>query len=177
MTPTEDFSLDGTLVHQKFSMGQKLEVKGKVVIDSVEYSLAKYVGSDFEYQALLISDDGTIHTKVGSFSPQVGGLIPVIYTYTITPPTAKMVRVEQEKVVTEKGYQNYELLYNGSDKNSMYFTYREFSPDGLARTAFYQNLTYEANAKTIRFKGFKIDVIKSNNEEIKFVITEDAIKS
>lgn len=177
VTPTEDFNVEGTLVHEKFSVGQKLEVKGKVMIDNIQYSIAKYTGTDYVYQALLIKDDGTIHTKIGGYSPQAGGFITMIYSYTITPPTAKMQRVEQEKIVTEKGYQNYELLYNGSDKNSMYFTYREYNPEGLARTAFYQNLTYESNSKTIRFKGFKINILKSNGEEIKFVITEDAVKS
>jgi hypothetical protein len=177
VTPSEDFSVDGTLIHERFSVGQKLEVKGRVVIDNVEYSIAKFAGNDYAYKALLIKDDGTVHTKVGNYNPQVGGLIPMVYTYTITPATAKMERIEQEKVVTEKGYQNYELLYNGSDKNSMYFTYREFSPDGLARTPFYQNLTYEANSKTIRFKGFRINVLKSNGEEIKFIVVDDSIKS
>ena len=177
LTPTEDFTVDGVTIHEKFSVGQKLEVKGKVVIDGVQYSIAKYDGSDYAYRALLINDDGTINTKIVSYSQQVGGIIPAIYTYTITPNSAKMERIEQEKIVTDKGYLNYEFLYNGSDKNSMYFTYREYSPEGLARTAFYQNLTYEANSKTIRFKGFRIDVLKSNGEEIKFVVVDDSIKS
>jgi hypothetical protein len=177
VTPSEDFTVDGALVHEKFSMGQKLDVKGRIVIDNVPYSIAKISGSDYEYRALLIKDDGTISSKIGNYNPQLGGMIPMIYSYTIAPSTAKMERIEQEKVVTEQGYQNYEFLYNGSDKNSMYFTYREYSPDGLARTAFYQNLTYEANSKTIRFKGFRIDVLKSNGEEIKFIVVDDSIKS
>lgn len=177
VTPTEDFSVDGPLIHEKFSVGQKLDIQGSVELDNVQYSIAKFTGNDFAYKALLIKEDGTVHTKIGSHSSQLAGLIPLVYTYTITPATAKMQRIEQEKVITEKGYQNYELLYNGSDKNSMYFTYREYSADGLARTPFYQNLTYEANSKTIRFKGFRINVLKSNGEEIKFVVVDDALKS
>lgn len=177
MTPSEDFRVDGTMLHEDFKFGQKLDVKGKVVLDNGQYSIVKFNGTDYAYQALLIKDDGTIHTKIGAYNPQVGGLIPVIYTYTITPATAKMLREEQEKVVAEKGYLNYEFLYNGSDKNSMHFTYREYSPEGLARTAFYQDLTYGANSKSIRFKGFRVNVIEANSEQIKFIVTEDSLKN
>ena len=178
VTPTQEFSFDGPGLHEKFKMGQKLNVKGKVTIDNVGYNIVPIDDTNnYGYRALLVKDDGTISNKLGSNNPQVGGIITAIYSYSITPDTAKLERIEEEKIIAEKGYLNYEFLYNGSDKNSMYFTYREYSPEGLAKTAFYQNLTYEANSKTIRFKGFKIEVLKSNGEEIKFIVVEDSIKN
>ena len=47
---------------------------------------------------------------------------------------------------------NYELLYTGVSATGLNLTYREFSPEGLARVAFFQNLTYEAAAKSIAFE-------------------------
>lgn len=175
MSPSERFTVDGTMVHEIFDVGQKFDVHGKITMDGEEFTIVPFTPNPVHFKALLVKKDGTIHNKIGNYNAQLGGIIPMIYTYQITPESAKLNRIEDEKVVTDKGYQNYEILYNGSNKSSMLFTYREFSPDGLARTAFYQNLTYEANATSIRFKGFKINILKSNNEEIKFFVAEDSL--
>jgi hypothetical protein len=175
MTATSSFSIVGTLVNEVFDSSRKLEVKGKTSIDGISYTIAAFRYEGDGYQALLVRDDGTVHNKVANYSRQVGGVIPMIYTYKITPEVAKVVRAEEEKVAVEKGYQNYEILYTGVDKNAMRFTYREFTPDGIARTAFYQDLTYEPNASYIRFKGFKINILKAGSEEVKFSVVADSL--
>lgn len=176
MSPVINFAIDGPMLHEAFSPNQKFEIKGKISLNDVYYSVVPFkFGANGAYSALLIKEDGSVHTTVGAYNNQLSGVVPVLYTYQITPDTATMKRLEEEKVVADKGYQNYEILYNGTDKNSMLFTYREFSPDGIARTAFYQNLTYEANATSIRFKGFKINILKSNNEEVKFSVIQDGL--
>jgi hypothetical protein len=76
-------------------------------------------------------------------------------------------------VKTTKGYENYELLYTGVSATGINLTYREFSPDGLARVAFFQNLTYEATAKSIAFKKFKIAVEAATSESITFTVLAD----
>lgn len=176
LTASEDFSVTGTLLNEKFTAGTKFEVKGKIVLDKVEYSIAKYRGADYDFSALLVKDDGTVHSKAGGYNPQAGGFIVTIYNYDVIPSTVKLVRTQQEKIDAVKGYQNYEFLYNGKDRNSMRFTYREFSPEGMARTAFYQDLTYDANSTSIRYKGFKINVLEANSEQIKFIIVEEDSK-
>jgi hypothetical protein len=76
-------------------------------------------------------------------------------------------------VKTTKGYENYELLYTGVSATGINLTYREFSPDGLARVAFFQNLTYEATAKSIAFKKFRIAVEAATSESITFTVLAD----
>ena len=60
------------------------------------------------------------------------------------------------------GFINYELLYTGSNASGINLTYREFSPEGLARVAFFQNLTYPADARSITFKQLRIRVERAS---------------
>jgi len=43
----------------------------------------------------------------------------------------------------------------------------------MARPAFYQNLTYPRNAKSIRFKSTKINLIDINEEGVISVVEEE----
>jgi hypothetical protein len=51
--------------------------------------------------------------------------------------------------------------------------YREYTPDNLARPAFYQNLTYPKDSSYVRFKQLKIKVNAVTNELIKYIVEED----
>lgn len=76
-----------------------------------------------------------------------------------------------------KGSINYELIYGGINNVAMSFSYREFTTDDYARPAFYQNLTYQTDAKQIRYKDIKINVIEADNEKIKYFVVEDNMKN
>lgn len=169
--PSEDFSVETGLLKMKFSRGKKYSVSGTTAYNSTSYQviLSDNHTLDWSTPAVLIDKEGTI-----LYAAQTGksGVI-VQPTFNLLPTTARMISAFDEKVSMSKGYENYELLFNGIDKNSMTFTYREFSPEGIARAAFYQNLTYDASAKVIRFKKFKIDVFVANSEGITYTVLED----
>jgi len=69
----------------------------------------------------------------------------------------------------------FELIYSGKNNVSLNVIYREFTANDLARPAFFQNLTYEANAKQIRFKNFVIQVHESSNEKLTYTVLEDGL--
>ena len=69
-----------------------------------------------------------------------------------------------------------ELIYSGKNDISLNVTYREYTPDNLARTAFFQNITYQADAKQIRFKDFVIKIDDISNEKITYTVLEDGLK-
>ncbi len=71
---------------------------------------------------------------------------------------------------------SFEIIYTGKNDISLNFTYREFTAEDLARPAFFQNLTYQANAKQIRFKDFVIQIHNVSNEQITYTIIEDGLK-
>ncbi len=72
---------------------------------------------------------------------------------------------------------NFELIYGGKDATGLHVVYREYTKDGMARQAFFQNLNYERNANTIQFKNTKIEIISSDSQKIVFKVLGDDIKS
>jgi hypothetical protein len=84
----------------------------------------------------------------------------------------QMTRNDDAKVDAARGYTNFELIYTGSSGGTLHITYREFSPDDLARTAFFQDLSYAATQKVIRFRNIEIQVIDATNEHISYKVTE-----
>jgi hypothetical protein len=72
---------------------------------------------------------------------------------------------------------NFELIYGGLDGTGLHVVYREYTKDGMARQAFYQNLNYEKNAKIIRFKNTRFEIVSADNQRIVFKVVEDDIKS
>ena len=68
-----------------------------------------------------------------------------------------------------------ELIYSGKNDISLNVTYREYTPDNLARTAFFQNITYQADAKQIRFKDFVVKIDDISNEKITYTVLEDGL--
>lgn len=71
------------------------------------------------------------------------------------------------------GNTNYELLYNGVNNVTLTLTYREFTANDLVKPAFYQNLVYQTDANHIRFKQYKVDVLETDNEKIKYRVVEE----
>ncbi len=55
-------------------------------------------------------------------------------------------------------------------------TYREYTRDDVARPAFFQNVVYETNAKQLRYKDIKIDMLEATNEKVIYSIVEDGLK-
>ncbi|MGR3174778.1 MAG: hypothetical protein ACUZ8N_09285 [Candidatus Scalindua sp.] len=98
------------------------------------------------------------------------------FKYKIDPPDAKFINKDITTIDTDQGYENYELIYTGKDKQALHITYREYSPEDLARTAFFQNLTYPSDAEVIRFKDYKILVDDATSESITFTVAEDGGK-
>lgn len=114
---------------------------------------------------LEVDDEGRIQRKALD-----GG---AIFSFRADPEDGRLTPVTEKSVVKSKPFTNYEIVFNGSDGQAMRFTYREYSPDDLARTAFFQELSYPLTAKTIRFRKLLLDVLSINEQEITFVVRED----
>lgn len=94
---------------------------------------------------------------------------------SIEPNGVVFQKVTSERVNYIKGYLNQELVYSGKNGNEIKITYREYTEDGLAKPAFYQDLTYDLRESIIRFKKFKLELLKASNEQIEFRVLEDGI--
>mgnify|MGYP001769845131 CR=1 FL=1 len=71
---------------------------------------------------------------------------------------------------------SFEIIYSGKNDVSLNLLYREYVDD-YARPAFSQHLTYQADAKQVRFQGFVIQVHSATNEQITYTILEDGLQS
>lgn len=71
-----------------------------------------------------------------------------------------------------------ELIYSGREGDTLHIAYREYAfnwtYDQTARPAFFQQLYYDLGpSKTIVFQDWSIDVIESNNQEIRFKVVKE----
>lgn len=173
MVPDRNVTLAGGTVNLTLNAGQKYPVRGLYAADGREYRAVATSDNPSAHMAVLVNADGSLHDRIIVTNPQLSGYVQVVYTMTISDRSVRMRPERAEVVKSTKGYENYELLYTGMSSNAMNLTYREFSPEGLARVAFFQNLTYEAGAKTIAFKKFRISVERADSESATFTVLSD----
>lgn len=165
-------SQDFTLFYPIF--GPKLLVKTTDVIPIV--GTTERDGSTYRLVALpqvpkvklLITDDGRFEgSGLGLGNAKMG------YDYSPDPPSVTLRSDSSASTIRAAGYLNFELIYSGVTKDSIRLLYREYTQNDLARPAFSQDLVYERDAKTIRFRKILIRVEQATGEQIKFVVLED----
>lgn len=176
--------LGGLLPDAFFKRGVPYQLKGSAEVDGLSYSVvASYefrdrksgnpVKNPIGWIGILVKDDGTIlPTRIVGVS---SAGVQSFYTASISNTTVTTKREKRYVVDSTKGYENYEVLYTGLNSSGLNFTYREFSPEGLARVAFFQNLTYPLGVSRINFKKFRIQVNSADAERVSLTIIEDGI--
>lgn len=164
----KDFRVRGGGFNIPFKEGQNLEVAGSRTIEGARYFLVPVEANQLGIGgvvSLQVDEDGRIYKKVLD-----GG---AIFTFRTDPVDGRLIPVEQTAALKSKPFENYEIVFNGSDGQAMRFTYREYSPDDPARTAFFQDFSYPISAKTIRFRKLQLDVLGLDDGSITFSIRSD----
>jgi hypothetical protein len=164
----KDFRVRGGGFDIPFEEGQNLEVAGSRTIDGARYFLVPVEASQLGIGgvvSLQVDEDGRIYKKILD-----GG---AIFTFRADPIDGRLIPVEQTAALKSRPFENYEIVFNGSDGQAMRFTYREYSPDDLARTAFFQDLSYPISARTIRFRKLQLDVLGLDDGSITFSVRSD----
>ena len=117
---------------------------------------------------LLITDDGRLEgSGLGLGNARMG------YNYTTDPPGVTFRSDTSTSTVSSAGYLNFELVYSGVTKDSIRLLYREYTQQDLVRPAFSQDVVYERDASTIRFRNVLVRVLQATGEQIRFVVLED----
>lgn len=172
-TPSQTVYLRGGPGSMTLYAGRKYPVRGTINFEGTDYVVIADSDDRAGYRAVLVRPDGTLFNRFAISMPPDWSLILVVNTVTDSDPAVRMIRESTTNITTTNGYENFELLYAGINGNALNVTYREFSPEGFARVAFFQNLTYEAGAKSITFKKFKISVDHASSESITFTVLSD----
>ena len=117
---------------------------------------------------LLITDDGRLEgSGLGLGDARMG------YNYSTDPPGVMFQPDTSTSTVSSAGYLNFELVYSGVTKDSVRLLYREYTQQDLVRPAFSQDVVYERDASTIRFRNVLIRVLQATGEQIRFAVLED----
>jgi hypothetical protein len=162
----------GRATHTFYALNE-YEIVGTTVKDGINFYLLDILPTHPRSLLLLIAQNGEVDGRFLMPDDLTGGYQYGWGRYKLDSPDAKFIMQDITKTDTTQGYENYELIYTGKNKDTLHITYREYSPEDLARTAFFQNLTYPADAKVIRFKGFKIMVDEATSESITFKVIEE----
>jgi len=187
--PTENFKLTATVPTKisSYSLnisglkGNRYEVYYKEKVDGILYNIVYLADSKGNSSyGLLIDDKGNVNktTLCGNIK---------FTDFALQPSNVKFIK----SVITEEnflcdpfinyggntcGLINFELIYSGINNISLNISYKEYSRDDIARTAFYQNLTFEPTAKQIRFKDFIIEILEATNDKFVYKILADGLK-
>ena len=171
MQATNDFTI--IPANYRGSKDDQFNLVG-VTESSGQFCYVMQVPGPYQFDGFLITSDGYF---TGEKKRLDGRRVTYVGTTSIVPKNTKFRVVEKEEVDINKGFINYEIVYTGRDKDSLKFIYREFTPNDIARPAFYQNLTYDIRSKYIRFKNYRIEVVDANDEKITYTVLEDGYKT
>jgi hypothetical protein len=168
----------GWTIRVNLQNGREYPVVGTWNLKGTQYSVvqASFESGTSNKVGLLIREDGSIADRLLIMVADNNyGAIVVNEVISVAPAGTRLIRGKKSKVDSQRGgYINFELIFTGITGQSMNVLYREYSPDDLARTAFFQNLTYDRNASTIRFKGLRLQIHSANNERMEYTVVEDS---
>jgi hypothetical protein len=155
--------------------GVEIPVAGNTSIDGTQYQVLQLgstnnglpVGMLIDRQTRQASGIGVWRNGFGVWDTKGGASFQVSPLPVFKAP----MRVDVDKT---KPFESIELVYTGLNGRSITLLYREFTPDDLARAAFFQNLTYDlSSSDTIAFKAFRIKVLEASNQSLRYVVIQD----
>jgi len=167
MVASQDFQLSGGPVTMRFRQGEQLAIIGERVVDGRNYTVA---AKDNAF-GIQIADDGTIAPGVLN-NVNVAPVV-MVYQFQPNPAGARFTRATDRQVSRSPRGQNFEIVFNGIDGQAMRFQYREYTAEDMARPAFYQELSYPLNTRTVRFRDIVIQVAAVDAQQIRFTVTAD----
>lgn len=124
---------------------------------------------------LLLDETDTFTGLVSNILQKVTSLNHGSAFVKIYPRPIHFTRGHDERVDTQAGYVNFEIVYSGRTRDAINLLYREFTPDDMARPAFSQALTYDPTSTTLRFRDVVVRVIEASNEGMRYVVEADGL--
>lgn len=124
---------------------------------------------------ILIDESSQAATGVGVWKNGFGSWITGMgATFKFSEPLPLFSFPTRHDVDKTRGFENVELIYTGVNGKNVNFLYREFTPDDLARPAFFQNVTYDiSKSDVVAFKAFHMKIISASNTDLKYIVLAD----
>jgi len=173
---SNDFYIDGREFGSiKGKKNDTVPLEGTIVEEGQEYYLIPLQQKPNSLScSLMINRDGYYAKRMVMHFPGKLEVVIVKGWDAITPQDTRFTITEGEAVVdTTAGFTNFELIYTGKNSQSITFMYREYTPQDMIRAAYTQNLIYDVNSKSIRFRKIKIKVLYVTDDGIEYEVVED----
>ena len=156
--------------------GEELQVVGTTTVDKKAcriISLGVARGGAPAGMLVSVETDQPIGKGVGVNG--AGSWTTSGITFSIDRPETKFPIVKRVEVLKDKPYENWEIIFTGRSGENITLVYREFTPDDLAKPAFYQNLSYNLEKEnTFQFRKLRVQVVRVTNEAITFKVLADS---
>lgn len=176
MAADRQFNITGLLINVDVHTAKNYKIVGITEINGIEYKLVEVARLNQQVPvAVGVDPKGNIFKEI--FLKNALNVWVRNKPSSMNSDSVLMSEVTETKVDISRGYENYELLYNGTDGKSVFISYREFASNDLARVAFFQNLTYALTDTNIRFKNIKIKVNHADSQTISYQVVEDGLMS
>lgn len=155
----------------EFAQGEQFNLAGETTIDGRDYLLLRSTAPDRMMLGLFVDERGAAPREVVGYNfalnqPIKGSVFPASSAISFQP-RSNTARSNMDL--------NFELVYSGSDRDSINLIYREYTDSNLARDAFTQNLTYDKSEPQIRFRTLLLEVHRADNQGIEFTVLEDGL--
>jgi hypothetical protein len=156
--------------------GEELQVVGTTTVDKKPCRIISMgVARTGVPAGMLVSVETEQPTGKGVGVNGYGAWTTTGVSFSIDRPDTRFPIVKRVEVVKDKPYENWEIIFTGRVGQNITLMYREFTPDDLAKPAFYQNLTYNLeNEKTFQFRKLRVEVVRVTNEAITFKVISDS---
>lgn len=148
--------------------GERYPWRGSVTEDGVLYHIVDVPARSGKVGILLTRDTGEVTGRL------IQSPVPMFLygKHLPTPAGARFTHeIEAKKVGVDQVH--YELIYSGMSGRTINLSYREFTTDGMARPAFTQELHYNADEPTLRFRNIQVGIRGATNEKLTYVVLAD----
>jgi hypothetical protein len=170
---TNDFLISGGISSASVSVvgqrGVPYPIVGSIDAQGTQVNAIQIPGSQFVFGIL---PDGRFSGVAAAFS-YLSAPVRGVNVYRIGPGTTLFVPATQSQVLGSRPYKNHEIIYSGLSRDDFKLLYREYSVSDLIRPAFSQELTYPRDSTSIRFREYRIDVMRVTPEGITFKVVAD----
>jgi hypothetical protein len=191
---SKNFNLKGRFGEEFFNINfntqTPLPLRGKCIVEGKAYEVVQFASTGAIANAGFLLDPNTnyaIQNKIAFYHGLKGEwrlqFKDVLANFSqrkndlnLTPVDTAFKKASKFEILKSFPYINYEIIYSGINDKTINLLYREYDKKDLARTAFYQNLSYtikDNEPSLIRFKDLEIKVLKAGNEGIEFTVLKD----
>lgn len=132
MRPDKPFTLSKWLDEIQGSPGTHFKIAGQTEIGGKQFTVLDTWTTMGSHYGLLVGEDGRLDNRIVTAWPFNG-----VFIFNLSPPDIRFTPTKNTAVSTPAG-ENYELVYAGLDGDTIRITYREYTGEDVARSAFFQ---------------------------------------